>query len=658
MGEKQQHLYEFGPFRLDTTERTLSRDGAPLTLTPKAFETLVVLIERRGRLIEKGELMDALWPESMVEEANLTNNVWALRKTLGDGQNDHRYIETVPKRGYRFIADVTELPDTQGEVVVEKHSFTRIITEETEEQEAEAMGDAEPRPHTATDFSISPAPRLRIRALLALVAACMMFIGAATVLQRLGFSGGRLIPDAAAASSSPSMIAVLPFVNESGDSDSEYLSDGLSESLVNSISQLPQLKVIARSSAFKYKGRDVNLQDAARELGVQMILMGRVMRRGDALLVSVELVDARDQTQIWGEQYSRRASDIQTLPKEITRTISERLRLPLSGAQEQQLSKRATQNPRAYELYLNGLFYFRKPGIDGAKKSLDYFNQAVALDPSFALAWVEVARVNRFIAGNSLLDPKEVIFKAKAATLKALELDGSLAEAHLELAGIKQGEWDWNAAEQEYRWAIELNPNMADAHARYSNYLSMMERHTEAIAENKRAQELDPLRVELRSQEAFALFLARRYDEAIAKAQEAIDLGSNKGFSHFGLGIMYAAKGMYKEAINAYQQAAIIKGEDMTSLRCYLGYALAMSGKRRQAQAVLDQLKTTKEYVSPTELAVLYVGLGDKDGAIISLESAYAAHDIQLPTLKVDPHFDGLRTDPRFAALLRRAGLP
>ncbi len=452
-------------------------------------------------------------------------------------------------------------------------------------------------------------------------------------------------------------VAVLPFVNVGGSEDSEYLSDGLTETLINNLSQLPQLKVTARSSSFKYKGEDVDVQDAANKLGVEAIVTGRVVQRGEQLQISVEMVNAGEGTQMWGEQYNRQAADLQTVQSEISREITEKLRLRLTGAQEQQLTKQATQNPEAYQLYLNGLFYERKGGAEGARKALDYYNQATALDPKFALAHAGVADAYRLLANNSLLDPKEAMVKGKAAVQKALEIDDRLAEAHIALAGFKTDEWDWAGAEREYRRTIELNPNLAQARHRYSQYLSYVGRFADALTENKRAQELDPLRVALKSQEGIILYLAHRHDEAIEQLQNALRLEPNDAVSIVYLGYAYAAKGQYAEAINEYQKTISIEGE-ITSTLCYLGYAYAKSGKRDEALAVLNKLKTTKEYVSPAELAILYVGLGDKEAAFESLERAYAAHDLQLQYLKVDASFDPLRADPRFQDLVHRVGLP
>src|SRR5215471_2169303 len=451
-------------------------------------------------------------------------------------------------------------------------------------------------------------------------------------------------------------IAVLPFANEGGDPAAEYLSDGISESLINSLSQLPQLKVIARSSSFRYKGKEVDIREAAKALGVEALVTGRVVKQGDSLQVSVEVVNAAEGTQLWGERYTRKAADVQAVQSEISREIADRLRLRLTGAQEQQLAKRATDNPEAYQLYLNGEFYSRKGGVENIKRSLDYHNQAVSLDPKFALAWTGVARAYRYHAAYGLLDPKEANAKAKEAAQKALGLDELLAEAHRSLGQIKQDEWDWAGAEREYKRAIELNPSLASAHSAYSDYLSKVGRHAEALAEAKRAQEIDPLWISAKAQEGTALFFARRYDEAIQQLQNIIKL--EPGFSLYAyLGYTYAAKGQYGEAIDAYHKQISIDGET-TSALCYLGYALARSGKRGEALATLDKLKRTKEYVSPAELAALYAGLDDKEGVLSSLERAYDAHDLQMQFLKVDPNLDGLRGEPRFQELVRRVGLP
>jgi serine/threonine-protein kinase len=451
-------------------------------------------------------------------------------------------------------------------------------------------------------------------------------------------------------------IAVLPFTNASGDANTDYLSDGISESLIDKLSQLPGLKVIARSSAFKYKGKDVDPQEVANALRVDGIVTGRVVQRGDQLQVRAELIDAHDKTQLWGEQYNRTMTDVQVVQEEIARAISEKLRVRLTGVDEQQLSKRATNNPEAYQLYLNGVYYSRK-SFQSLPTALDYYNRAVTLDPGFALAWTGVSDSYRTLAINGVVNPQEAIPKAKAAVKKALDLDEALAEAHVSQAVLLTSDWDWSGAERELKRAFELNPNLADAHIRYAVLLSELGRHEESIASAKRAQELDPLDLVARTREGVSLYVARRYDEAIRAFDGVLKLAPDNDAALIFRAYTYDGKGMYKEAITEYQKL-VSAGDKGSGTQCYLGYALTQVGKRSEAQGILEKLKTTKDYVSPAELAILYVGLGDKENAIQSLQKAYEAHDLQLQFLKTEPHYDSLRSDPRFVDLMKKVGLP
>mgnify|MGYP003288743410 CR=1 FL=1 len=641
MSKRAQHLYEFGPYRLDTAEQLLLRDGEPVPLTPKAFEMLVVLVERNGHLVEKDELMKLVWSNAVVEESNLSNNVYALRKMLGEVEKGRSYIETVPKRGYRFTAAVKEL--SAEALVVEKRTLTRVVTEET-------IADASPRETMigvgeALDITHAPAHDEQTSKW-----RWLLIISSTIVLGIAGFfiyhSRATLPP------SQIQSIAVLPFKNESGNREVEYLSDGVTESLINSLSQLPQLKVIARNSTFQYKGKDVNPQDISRALGVHAILLGHVIQRDDNLVLSVELIDTRDKTQIWGDRYTRKATDVQALEQDITRTISEELRLKLTGAQEQHLTKRATQNPQAYQLYLSGLFYRRRSGIENLRKALDYYNQAVTLDSRFALAFAGMADIHNDLHSRGVVDPREARAQARTAVEKALELDETLAQAHVEMANLKWFEWDWPGAEREYKRAIELNSNLAWAHITYGNYLTAMERPTEALDEFKRAQELDPLGGG-RRREVIVLRVARRSDEAIEKLRQMLELEPDSRFAHAELAITYAEKGMYAEAIAEAQKV----DWNSTQAQIYLGYIFAKAGKRGEALAILNRLKSTKEYVSPAELAILYAGLGDKEGALALLERAYDQHDLQLKDLRIGLGYGNLRSDPRFQDLLRRMRL-
>jgi TolB-like protein/DNA-binding winged helix-turn-helix (wHTH) protein/Flp pilus assembly protein TadD len=673
MSRPEKHLYEFGPFRLDAAEHLLLRDGEPVPLEPKVFDTLVLLIRNRGHLLEKDELLNQVWPDAVVEEGSLTRNISTLRKALGDGENGLRYIETVPRLGYRFVGSVRDLGGESPDLFKEKHIGSQPIIEEKEiysRNEAElpdANGKATAvRGGTQTEIESTREPTARAVEVVAplpsgaeylvanikryksgaVVTALGLVIAIAIVTYIYLPGSGKVVIDS---------VAVLPFANMSNDPNMEYFSDGITESLINNLSQLPQLKVIARNSAFRYKGKEIDPQEVAQALGVGAVVTGRIIQRGDNLEISVELINTSDKTQMWGEQYNRRASDLQMVQAEISRAIAEKLRLRLTGTQERQLSKRATDNPQAYQLYLAALFHARKGNMEGLKKAHDYLNQAVVLDPNFALAFAAMPAIYSNLSDIRGLDPGEAIAKGRAAAQKALELDGTLAEAHNGLAVIKRQEWDWQGAESEYKRAIELNPNLAAAHGNYALFLAVMGRTAEALAENRRAQELDPLRISFKGIEGGILFSARLYDEALQVFQNVLRMQPDYALAHTGLARTYAAKGMYAEAINGFQKAISLYGVPNGLID--LGYVYAVSGKRDEALVILNKLKTSKEYVSPTGLAILYTGLGDKEAAFEWLERAYAAHDSQLQYLKVDPRYDSLRSDPRLEDLLRRMKL-
>jgi serine/threonine protein kinase/Flp pilus assembly protein TadD len=450
-------------------------------------------------------------------------------------------------------------------------------------------------------------------------------------------------------------VAVLPFTNESGDPNHEYLSDGISETLINNLSRLSEVKVIARSSSFEYKGKTVDLQEVARALGVKAIVTGRVAQRGDYLVIGVELVDTADRTQMWGEQYNRKATDLLQVQADISGDVAEKLRRRLSTAERDRLTRPETTNPQAYEVALQGRFLSRQGGTQNNKRAIEYHQRAIALDPSYAFAYVGLANNYRSLVFDSVLDPKEYMPKVEAAVRKALELDETLADAHGALGNFLRESWDWAGAEREYQRAIALNPSLAGAHRSYGAFLSNVGRHDQAIAEASRGRELDPLAPLASTAIGYRLFFARRYDEAIETLKRELDKGLS--LTPLVLGYTYAATGQYKEAIAAYR-LAIERGGDTPSTQIYLGAAYAHAGDRQRAQAILKRLESGKSYVSPAELAVLYAALGEREQAFKSLEKGFAARDLQLQFLGIDPAFDSLRGDARFTDLMRRVGLP
>ncbi len=451
-------------------------------------------------------------------------------------------------------------------------------------------------------------------------------------------------------------IAVLPFVNGGGYRGDEYLSDGLSENLINTLSRLPQLKVIARSSSFRFRGENVDLQDAARKLGVGAILTGRVVQRGDDLQISVELINTADNTRIWGEVYDRRVSGALNVPEEIARDVSEKLQLNLSGAQQNQMAKQITDNSQAYQFHLNGVFFRRKNGAENIRKAIEYQQQAIALDPNFTRAYIELSINYGNLVDIGAISPKEGVPPARAAAEKALALDETLADAYYNIGRIRKYEFEWKKAETAFKRSIELNPNLAAAHTLYAEFLSQTGRFDEALREIKSAQTLDPLRTGLVGNEGSVYYYARQYDEAIVKKRIHVDAAAENPLAHLGLANAYAAKGQYSEALLSYQTS--LKLEETTSALIYLGRLDALTGKRDEAAAMLGKLNTTEKYVSPTELAVLYAALGDKEKAFASLEKAYTERDFKLTEIKVEPGYDPLRDDSRFQDLLRRINFP
>jgi len=454
-------------------------------------------------------------------------------------------------------------------------------------------------------------------------------------------------------------LAVLPFVNAGGDPNAEYLSDGIAESLINNLSQLPHLKVMSRDSAFRFKDKDTDPKIIGRALGVRAVFKGRVMQRGDDLEISTELVDARDDSHIWGDQYERKVSDIFALQSDIAKQITTALRTSLTGEDEKRMTKSSTANPEAYRLYLQGRYWLNKRTEEGLKKGITYFQQAIERDPAYALAYAGLAESHAGLAIYSFVPAKEVLPKAKEAALKAVEIDDTLAEAHASLANAKAvHDWDWSGSESESRRAIELDPNDANSHSLYAMDLLYMGRSEETIAETRRALELDPLSVPVNRSLALDLYIARQYDQAIDQARKTLELDPIFVLAHLDIGNTYVQKSMYKDGIAELERAVAISPGNSIPLS-QLGHAYAVAGKKPEAQKVLDQLYvlSKQRYVSPRQMAYIYVGLGEKDRAFGELERAYEDRSIVFSFIKVNPGYDPLRSDPRFADLLRRMNL-
>jgi serine/threonine protein kinase/Flp pilus assembly protein TadD len=451
-------------------------------------------------------------------------------------------------------------------------------------------------------------------------------------------------------------LAVLPLANASTDAHAEYLSDGITESIINALAQLPHLRVMARSTVFRYKGKEVDPREVGRELGVRAVVVGRVLQLDEQLIIKTELVDTADGTQLWGEQYRRTPADIFAVQEEISKVISDKLRLKLTGAEEKLLQKRYTENTEAYQLYLKGRYHLAKLTGDSIKKGTVFFQQAIDLDPAYALAYAGLADAY-YALSSAHMPPHEAMPKARAAAERALAIDDTLSEAHASLGLVKAFyDWDWAGAESEYRRAIELNPGHASAHHWYGWYLALMGRLPESIQEIKRAQELDPLSLEINSDLGLSFFLARHYDEAMRQFRKAMEMDESFIWGRFFMGWAYEQKGEFAAALAEFQKAA--EQDDAPVIRAARAHALAISGHGDLAREALDELLLLQKqrHVSPYDLTIIYTGLGEKEKALNALEQAYESRSEALVWLKVDPRLDPLRTEARFIDLMRRVG--
>jgi TolB-like protein len=513
--------------------------------------------------------------------------------------------------------------------------------------------EAEPRSHVG-----EPSERRGLSAhraakpLVGVALAALILVGGIFAYRYFGSANSKQNESSAIAS-----IAVLPFQNRNSDPDTEYLSDGLAESLIFRLSQLPRLKVSPTTSVIRYKGNDLDMKKIAADLGVDTVMTGRLIKRGDNLNITVELIDVRNNTSLWGEQYVRKMSDLLATQREIAATITQKLQLKLAG-NETGITKKYTDNNEAYQLYLNGRYHFAKRTRQDLFKSIEIFEQAVKLDPSFALGYVGIAEAWAVIPSFPYASPAECIPKAKAAAQKALDLDPDLPEAHTVTAMIAATyDWDWATAEREFKRALEIDPDLALTHYRYAwTYLSPLGRHDQAIAEMRKAMELEPLSLIQGANYAGILLYARRYDEAIAQGQKTFDLDPRFFGSQSWLSHSYSAAGKYADAL-------ILAEPSLNSESPFISDAIiayAKSGQQDKALALIDRWKEAEKqkYVMNYWFAMSYAALGDKDAAFAELERAYRNHDWFLQRIKVDPFADPLRDDPRFDEMVKKLKFP
>jgi TolB-like protein/DNA-binding winged helix-turn-helix (wHTH) protein len=600
----------------------LNGGDEPIALTPKIFDTLLYLVSHSGQVIEKDELMSSIWPDTIVEENNLNKNISVLRHVLGENPGEHRYIVTVPGKGYKFVASVVESSANGIKFVDIAHKDITLLRS---------------GPSRATARSKKSA--FAAAGVIAAVAIAAVAFGYSY------FNSRRQIDS----------IAVMPFVNENGDAELEYLSDGMTESLINRLSQLPKLNVKAWSSVFHYKGKDTAA--IGRELNVQAILNGRVVQRGDDLTLYLELVDAQTGNRIWGNQYIRKQTDIIVLQNEIARNVVDKLKIELSGADEKKLAKNYTENVEAYQLFLLGRFHWRKLTRPDIEKGIVCMQRAIDTDPSYALAYAGLAEAYGALAMAVEIPPSEGWPKAKAAAEKAIEIDDDLAEAHRSLgSAIFFYDWNWTEAENQFLRALELDPNSSMTHFGYADFLFRMGRSEEARAKIKRAREIEPLSPFLNAFEAWFL-IGPDPDKALDRVQFAIDLDPDFYFAHMIAAGVYKRKKMYPESI-AESRLAKELSPDQTLSDVGLAGTLADTGKLDEARAILDEMLRLSEsrFVPPFNIALVYNALGETDQALDWLEKGYKKRDPRMTFLKTDGRLNNLRGDPRFQDLLRRVG--
>jgi TolB-like protein/DNA-binding winged helix-turn-helix (wHTH) protein/Flp pilus assembly protein TadD len=637
--------YILGEYEIGAEGRLLSRDGEPVHITNRPFQVLLYLIERRDRVVTRQELLDRFWDGKDVYDDTLRKCIGAIRKALGDRLSGPRFIETYYGEGYRYIGPLEEatVQGVSSVTEVEKTRGVRITIEEE-------VSDPAPAMQNTGAASAVAARRFSGRAIVMLAIAGVAILATGVALYR------SQVASSAKGSTPVTSIAVLPLKNLPDDPSNEYLSEGLTESLITALSRIDGLKVISRSSAFAFKGRAIDLQEVASRLDVGAVLEGSIHRSGDRVRVEVRLVSAENGRVIWAsDTYDRSLQDIFILQDDITRGVITGMSLRLGAEGEPRLAKQ-TSSPEAYEAYLKGRYYWNKRTAEGLKRAIEHFERATRLDHGYALAYCGLADCYNLGVWYIPIPASEAVPKLREAAAKAIELDDQLAEAHIAMSNVHSFEWRWREAEESQRRAIELNPGYATAHHWYALNLALLGRFDVAIAEIKRARELDPLSLVINTDLGWILYLSRRYDEAIEQYRKALELDPQFSLAHFDLALAYSQKGMHEEAA-AEMLRASDRGSDYLG---GLGYVYARAGRRDEALKALEQLKqlSKRVYAPPYHFAWIYTGLGEKDRALAMLEKVYEEHTQHVVDLKVHPMFDDLRPDPRYQDLLRRIALP
>jgi len=628
----------FGVFDVDLRAGELRRKGLQVKLQEQPFQVLAMLLEHVGEVVTREELQTKLWPADTIVDFDhgLNKAINKIRKALGDSAENPRFIETVGRRGYRFIADVRvvdESPLDEPEPVIEDSP----ATDKQEPVESEGNPAARKR---------LPWPLAGKTSAIALGLVVVILVGWMLRLR-----------------SRPSLeirsLAVLPLESLSSDPSQEYFADGMTDELITDLAQISALSVISRTSVMPYKRVRKPLSQIARELNVDAVVEGTVLRSGDRVRITAQLIQASADKHIWSQSYEGDLRDTLALQNKVARAIADQIRINLTPQEQAALKNVKAVNPEAYESYLKGRYFWNKRTADGLKTAVAYFDQAIEKDPNYAQAYAGSADSYALMGDwqYGVLAPKEALPRAEAAAIKALELDSTLGEAHTSLAFTLDGfDWDWGSAEREFKRALELNPGYATAHHWYAWHLALVGRNAEAIAEMKRARNLDPLSLIISADLAELLVIAHSYDESIEQSRKTIEMDPNFALAHNQLAQAYIQKEMHNEAISELEKAVRLSGGSPICT-ANLARAYAASGRTNEALKLLSDLKkgSNPVYSRATEIAMVYAALGDKNQAMSWLEKGY--EERFNPGVLLRPGFDPLRSDPRFQDLWRRLGL-
>jgi len=642
MNNGENHIFEFGQFRLDATERILSRNGEPLPLAPKVFDTLVVLVRHRGHLLEKNQLMEEVWPDTFVEEINLAVNISTLRKVLGESDNGRPFIETVPKRGYRFAAETSE-PSYKSELVIHNRVRARIVTSETEVDAAIATGAA----GTGTKR------QLRRSVMLAVLGAGAIVIGLLAIpLWRI--SHGRT----ATATPPVRSIAVLPFKPINSEANDEYLELGVADDVINRLTGLKEVVVRPTSTIRKYTNVNQDPIAAGKELRVDSVLEGNIQKLGDHVRVTATLWSVSQGKPLWSNQFDENLKDIFTFEDSISERVAQAVMPQLSGEDKHLLARSQPENAQAHDAYLKGIYFWNKRTEEGLTRAISYFQQAIDAEPTFARAYSGMADCYVLLYDYNMLAPDAAVPKARAAAQKAIALDDTLAEPHSSLGYLETlYDWNWRDAEKEFKTAIDLSPNYANAHHWYGLHLAFAGRFDEGLKELAKAQQLDPLSLAINSNIGRVLYFSRKFEPAIAQLKATVDLDPDFWGAHYKLAEAYEGAGRYQDAVSQYEKAFELSGDKDLAEAMRHGYA--NSGYRGAMQGWLRQLQEKAGHGEPNAfgLATLHATLGNNDQALNDLGQALKERTSWVILINCHPKFDALRRDPRFQELLRSEGL-